>query len=895
MKRHFLSLILLICAGPTLPAQDGILSGRVTYQNSRHRPVPGAIVKANLGNNTETDTEGGFSMTLPGKKAGYEVRISVEKEGLEVVNKEKLQRYALRVDETVPLEIYMCPIGQWEKNALAYYHINERKITARYRQQVASLKEDIADQKVLVDSLATLAENHRLALNQAEKLAEKFAITNLDDASILFKKAFTHFSQGEIDSALLVLDETRLDELVQALQKEEAEAIVLEDRAKAKRDTAAKTKAEVIQGYTIRAEMLISLSQFDEGLRNFAKAVALDSLDFDLNNKYAYALQNQNRFGLATQKFQHLLSLAQDSAQKAIVLNNLGILYKDQNEYKKGVEAHQEALNIRRRLAKANPDVYLWYVAQSLNNLGSALSGLEEYEDVLILYEEALAIRRKLADSDPKKYAPLVAESLNNLGNTFTDLNDYEKAIPTYDESLKIQRKQTGVSSEADSFLLATTLMNLGIALGDINSYERGISSFEEALEIQRNLSNKNRDVYLPSVASTLLNLGNTYAKFWKSTLAISALEESLQYYRELSEVNPKVYFPHVAHCLSSLGAALIIKGEFQAAISRLEKAREIYQNLFQVNSEAYAYKLVSTLTSLGLGLNNNLERDSAIAVLKESLKLSQKYYPIKKEVFLDAISGSTNILALVYFQKGSYQTALRYAQEGVFYLTELAQKSIDKYCDQAAAGYMLLTMINFNLDKVVEANEAIHVVDSLLQICPDMAKKDQLQVFTNFFKTKIDSKLKKVKEDLSKREKTAEEFKQKVMFFKQSVEVFEKQYAQDSSNQGFRLILIQAYDSLSRSQLFIRDFAGAELSARKGLNIAPQDPSLTAHLSHAVLFQGCYEIAKALYLSFKGKAYDSERSWKEIFLQDLDKLEAAGITHPAAEKIKKLWKERWH
>jgi hypothetical protein len=50
-----------------------------------------------------------------------------------------------------------------------------------------------------------------------------------------------------------------------------------------------------------------------------------------------------------------------------------GLLYHGNNAHTKAQNAYEEALEIRRTLAKTNPDAYLSEMAMALNNLGSLI------------------------------------------------------------------------------------------------------------------------------------------------------------------------------------------------------------------------------------------------------------------------------------------------------------------------------------------------------------------------------------------------------------------------------------------------------------------------------------------------------------------------------------------
>ncbi|MCB9351204.1 MAG: hypothetical protein H6573_27455 [Lewinellaceae bacterium] len=55
-----------------------------------------------------------------------------------------------------------------------------------------------------------------------------------------------------------------------------------------------------------------------------------------------------------------------------------------------------------------------------------------------------------------------------------------------------------------------------------------------------------------------------------------------------------------------------------------------------------------------------------------------------------------------------------------------------------------------------------------------------------------------------------------------------------------------------------------------------------------SLLFQGKYEEAEVLYLGFKDKPY-GDSTYSKAFLEDLNALEEAGITHPDVGKVRAL------
>ena len=126
-----------------------------------------------------------------------------------------------------------------------------------------------------------------------------------------------------------------------------------------------------------------------------------------------------------------------------------------------------------------------------------------------------------------------------------------------------------------------------------------------------------------------------------------------------------------------------------------------------------------------------------------------------------------------------------------------------------------------------------------------------------------------------------------------QIVSVFAAAAADHPDNQAILSYLSFAYGNLAWYQLFAKDFAAAEKSARKGLETAPSQQWINTNLALSLLFQGKYKKAEAVYVQFKDKPYDETMDFKAVFLKDLADLEAAGITHPDVERVRRLLQEK--
>ena len=155
-------------------------------------------------------------------------------------------------------------------------------------------------------------------------------------------------------------------------------------------------------------------------LAAYKKAWELER-DPEFGFKYAYASQRQNHFADAIEAYEALRRKYTDPYQIATTLNNLANLYSDTQRMTEAEKAYIEALDIRRKLALANPDAYLPNVANTLNNLAILYRATQRMQEAEKAYTEALDIYRKLALANPDAYLPYVAATLNNLALLYSD------------------------------------------------------------------------------------------------------------------------------------------------------------------------------------------------------------------------------------------------------------------------------------------------------------------------------------------------------------------------------------------------------------------------------------------------------------------------------------------
>ena len=221
--------------------------------------------------------------------------------------------------------------------------------------------------------------------------------------------------------------------------------------------------------------------------------------------------------------------LSAGEAERAQAFGMLGYALSALGRREEALQATQEAVDIRRRLAQQQPDAFLPDLARSLNNLGNQLSDLGQREEALAATQEAVEIRRGLAQAQPQAFLPDLAGSLNNLGNRLSELGRREEALAATQEAADLYRGLAQAQPQAFLPDLAMSLNNLGNRLSDLGRREEALAATQEAVEIRRGLAQAQPQAFLPDLARSLNNLGDRLKEIGQPEQALAAYEEAVR------------------------------------------------------------------------------------------------------------------------------------------------------------------------------------------------------------------------------------------------------------------------------------------------------------------------------------------------------------------------------
>ncbi|MFP3942051.1 MAG: tetratricopeptide repeat protein [Thermoanaerobaculia bacterium] len=254
--------------------------------------------------------------------------------------------------------------------------------------------------------------------------------------------------------------------------------------------------------------------------------------------------------------------------ERAEILNNRSVHLAAAGRAEEALRAIEEAVEIRRRLAAANPARYGPELAQSLNNLSVHLAVSGRGKDALGASEQAVVIYRRLASAHPAGYEPELASSLNNLSNRLAESGRGEEAVGAVKEAVGIQRRLAAANPARYEPELAKSLNNLSVHLAASCRGKDALGASEEAVGIYRRLAAANPARYEPGLAQSLNNLSADLAESRRGEEALEAIEEAVKIDRRLAASNPARYEPELAASLNNLSNRLAESGRRGEALA---------------------------------------------------------------------------------------------------------------------------------------------------------------------------------------------------------------------------------------------------------------------------------------------------------------------------------------
>ena len=339
------------------------------------------------------------------------------------------------------------------------------------------------------------------------------------------------------------MNTNELSELNEAV----ATAETMEAKAKALNSLASKLSEQFCYDEAITAAKEVLL---------IATEAAIDLQQGRALNILGSISHDQGVFPVALEYFQQSLALFEllnDKHRVAVVLGNIGLVYRNLSEYGKAVEFYHKALEIDEELDNSSG------IARHLGNIGNVYLLLGDYHKALEYYHKALSLAEELGNSSA------IATHTSNIGNVYLYLSDNTNALEYYHKALAIQENLE------DKIGIAIAIGNIAGVYSFLLDYQKSLEYYYKALDFYEELGSKS------GMADMNGNIGivNHQLKDYSSSL--------LHHYKALSMNQELGNTTGVAFNTSSLGA---LYGEKKFEGYNPVKAEEYLLQAIELNQE---------------------------------------------------------------------------------------------------------------------------------------------------------------------------------------------------------------------------------------------------------------------------------------------------------------------
>jgi tetratricopeptide (TPR) repeat protein len=228
------------------------------------------------------------------------------------------------------------------------------------------LEEETEERLAISKKINGLKDQIKQFKQDVLRFAEQFNQIEINTERL--KQAKEFFDKGEIGEARAILE----DDLEQ-MQDEHNR--LLQEREKFEKGILPKLKNNSNEFFILALSKQTDYRDsnwFESTCTYFEKSIEAFPTEINVF-EFAVFLQNHNQFLKAENYYQKFLTefpATINLLNKAGALNNLAVLHRAKNELESALQEYEEALEIRRELAKENPSAYLPDVAMTLINIG---------------------------------------------------------------------------------------------------------------------------------------------------------------------------------------------------------------------------------------------------------------------------------------------------------------------------------------------------------------------------------------------------------------------------------------------------------------------------------------------------------------------------------------------
>jgi tetratricopeptide (TPR) repeat protein len=729
-----LLIILSVLLPLALPAQVKV-KGIVTEANTNpavksvRKALSGVQIKAMGAVAPEvTDNSGYFTLVFQGKKPGDLILGTfIQKNGYEVFNRDVLDNWKVSNDPNWIDKIKMCPAGTIDRLKAHNYENLYNTLLTQYEKEKGELKKLKISDADLNEKYRSLDEKFQSQQKQLAEYVERFVHIDFDEVSDLYRRAYSLFSKGDLDSVAVILEEADLiSRTNKRISERDRITVVKTEAAREEKENEAGIK-EDMEALKMLAQTYVMKFDYEKATPLYEQLVRLDSTNVD-NLLYGGIFYSEvKNYGRAIHLFSKVISLTdtldwhQGSAKRRIgeLQKEMGFfepalrnfresyrLYKSlyvQDSLNKVFAAGlrsavlslgdiylatgrtEDALDYFRQLNSLalknynlninDPELKNW-LAGSYQRLGSIHQGMGHIDQALKYFEDFNKLMKELYEDNPKNEILKndLAISYSRLGDIHQSMGHMEEALKYFEEDLKLSKVLYEANPKNENLKkdLAASYLQLGDIHQNMGHMDQALKYFDEYSKLGKELYESN-----PKNESLKNNLAVSYARLGKIHQAMGHMDQALKYFedfnklmKELYESNPKNESLKSGFAISyeKLGIIHQVMGNLEEALKYFEKEVVLFEELYKANlvNESQKYGLAISYSKLGDIHQAMGNWEEALKYFEEYLKLSKELYEAnsKNESLIYSLAVSYSKLGDIHQTIGHMDEALKYFED---------------------------------------------------------------------------------------------------------------------------------------------------------------------------------------------------------------------------------------
>ncbi|MGK5682410.1 tetratricopeptide repeat protein [Actinoplanes sp. URMC 104] len=363
--------------------------------------------------------------------------------------------------------------------------------------------------------------------------------------------------------------------------------------------------------------------------------------------------------------------------------------------FSQAVGIYEQAVRLRRELARDGSRVELGRLGSVLSDLGGCRRNLGQITEGLAAAKEGHALLLSLNAVEPETYAARLAHSLNMLGTCFGDFGDRRNAFDCFVKSSQIYT-QLAKSERQFDMELAISLHNLSTHLRNFGDLEQALSVAKRSEAVWSALTRSAPSQYRHGLASALNAMGNIYTAMNDYDQAVQCVSAATSHYRVLAEKNEDFYLPRLAETLDNQVSPLLRLGRYREALERVEEGLKFRRELVASNAAVYLPDLALSLNNKAAVVAESGNLAEAEKVCSEAIGMYRRLVDRNPKAHSEDLAQSLHNLGTVRYLRhragsGSLDEALFSVEEAVEIRQRLAEAGILEDWDKLAESEQLI------------------------------------------------------------------------------------------------------------------------------------------------------------------------------------------------------------